>query len=123
MAVPPTPGVVTNRTSYVTVAPQAVGMAIEREDASRTEVMTRFAGVVANAMQGKLNIGGNVTLTGTATTLVDQRIGGQSLLLFMALDSAGAAAIGSIYASSRTKGQVVLGHNSSTATVEYIVVG
>src|SRR5215813_4127445 len=98
------------RTSYDTVNPQAVGTALERPPGTpgRTEAIQRLAKTVAGTMLGKVNIGGAVTLTGTSTTLKDARIGGQSLLFFMAHDAAGATAIPSLYVATRLKGQATL---------------
>jgi len=123
MAAPPVPGAA-NRTSYTTVDPQAFYDALARAvTPGRTETVRRQAEVLANAMQGKLNVGGVVTLTGTVTTLSDSRIGNQSILLFMPTTAAGCTALNSLTVAARTKGQAVLDHSSSTATLEYVVLG
>ena len=120
LAGPPVAGNPANRVSYLTINPQAVGTVFEKlVPPGRTEIIQRQA----NAMQGKLNIGGSVTLTGTSTTLIDSRIGNQSLILFMALDAGGANAFDSIYVTNRIKGQATLNHQNSTATLEYVVIG
>jgi hypothetical protein len=112
-------GTAANRTSYSIIDPQVVNTATHGNEALR-----RLAGMSVNAMQGKLNIGGSVTLNGTTATLKDSRIGGQSLLLFMPLDQAGLDLLNGLYVSSRDKGQAVLNYPSaSNVVVEYVVIG
>ena len=112
-------GTAANRTSYSIIDPQVVNTATRGNEALR-----RLAGMSVNAMLGKLNIGGSVTLNGTTATLKDSRIGGQSLILFMALDQAGLDLLNGLYVSSRDKGQAVLNYPSaSNVVVEYVVIG
>jgi len=85
--------------------------------------LRRFAEVLRGAMQGKLNIGGSVALSGTTTMLNDVRIGGQSVILFQANDAAGVALVPTIWISARGKGVAVINHGSGTATLDYVVIG
>jgi hypothetical protein len=107
------------RVSYDTVNPTVVGT-VDRPGGP----LRRMAEVLANAMLGKLNVGGTVTLGTSPTTLIDSRIGVQSLLLFMATDTAGAGLLPSIYVSSRGKGQATINHTAtSSVNVDYVVIG
>lgn len=86
--------------------------------------LRRLAEVVSGIMLGKMNVGGTVTLTGPSTTLVDSRIGVQSLILFMATDEAAASIMSSLFVSSRGNGTAQLGHVFVTGvTFEYVVIG
>lgn len=86
--------------------------------------LRRLAEVLRNAMLGKLNIGGTTTLSGTSTVLTDQRIGGQSLLFFMATNAAAAPIVPTIWIGGRDQGQATLHHGSaSNVSIEYIIIG
>ena len=101
----------TPRTSYPTIAPN-------------TANPHAFSIVLAGAMQGNLNVGGSVTLNGSTQVLHDSRIGGQSLLLFMATSAAAAAVAPTIWVSNRGKGAATLHFAAaSNADVDYVVIG
>lgn len=105
--------------SYDTVNPAVVGTVDKVGGPLR-----RMAEVLANAMQGKLNIGGTATLNGTSMALTDPRIGAQSLLLFMPTTAAGRTAINGLYVSARGNGTATLNYPSATnVAVEYVVIG
>jgi hypothetical protein len=107
------------RVSYDSVNAAVVG--VESRPGSP---LRRTVEVLANAMQGKLNIGGTVVFNASPTTLIDNRIGVQSLLLFMATTAAGATLLPSIYVSSRGKGQATVNHAAATSvSVDYVVIG
>ena len=84
--------------------------------------------VVNNLVEGKSNNTGTFSLvTGgsTVTTLQEERIGYDSVILLMPLNSDAAAILGSIYVSSRVKGEASFTHaaNSATRTFGYVIVG
>jgi hypothetical protein len=83
---------------------------------------------VRNALQGKLNCTGSITLTAssTTTTLSDARIGAASVILFMATTANAATAAAALYVSARTRGSATLTHASSAnvdQTFAFIVIG
>jgi len=84
------------------------------------------AEVVNNAVNGKTNNTGSITLTAssTTTTIADERLGFDSVILLSPLTSNAAAQ--SPYVSSKLKGSVVITHASSSNTdlnFDYIIVG
>lgn len=90
------------------------------------------AEVVNNAMNGKTNNTGTITLPngsggGSAThTVNDERAGFDSVILFMPLSSTSAGKLASIFVSSRSKGSFVVTYNDSGSTdieLAYIILG
>ena len=85
------------------------------------------AEVVNNLVEGKINSTGTVTLaTGgaTTTTLIDRRIGPDSIILFMPASAAAAAF--EMYVSDRENGQATINHlpNSiADKTFAYVILG
>lgn len=82
--------------------------------------------VVNNAMSGKINNSGIVTLTngGTSTTLTDERLGYESCV-FLSPTTANAAAL-SPYISAKANGSCTITHTSSAnadLTFDYIIIG
>ena len=81
--------------------------------------------VVNNILDGKVNSTGSVTLTNSATTttLSDDRIGADSVILFMPTTSD--ASSENIHVTARQKGQATLNHANATTTRSfgYIVFG
>jgi len=67
------------------------------------------------------NVGRDVTLTlnGTTTPLIDERIGPNSFLDFMPQSSAAASARSALYVTSRSKGSATLNHGTASATLIY----
>ena len=85
--------------------------------------------VVNNLVEGKSNNTGTITLasaSATTTTLNDERIGYDSIILFMPTTANAASAFGNLYVSARTKGSATLTHSANLLTDKtygYIVVG
>ncbi len=85
--------------------------------------------VVNNLVEGKSNNTGTITLavaSATTTTLTDERIGFESIILFMPTTANAASAMTNLYVSARAKGSATLTHSANTAadkTYGYIVVG
>ena len=84
------------------------------------------AEVINSAMAGKTNNTGSVTLraSNTTTTITDERLGFDSIILLSPL-SANAAAQ-TPYISTKAKGSVVITHTSVASTdldFDYIIVG
>ena len=83
--------------------------------------------VVNNLVEGKSNNTGNFTKTNnvTSSTLVDERIGYDSVILFTAMNNNAATEMGHLYVSALNKGSATISHrsNNATAIFKYIVVG
>jgi len=84
------------------------------------------AEVVNNAVNGKTNNTGTVTLaaSSTTTTLNDERLGFDSVILLSPLTANGAAQ--NPYISTKAKGSVVITHTSVASAdlnFDYIIVG
>lgn len=84
--------------------------------------------VVNNSMQGKTNNTGTLTLetSGTTTTLYDERIGFNSVILLSPLNINSAGEINHIFVQSKSKGSAVIGHRNHGHTdviLDYIIVG
>ena len=85
--------------------------------------------VVNNLIEGKSNNTGTVTLasaSATTTTLTDERIGYDSIILFMPTTANAASAYGGLYVSAKTSGSATLTHAANILTDKtygYIVVG
>ena len=86
----------------------------------------QVAEVVNNAMNGKTNNTGAVTLTAstTTTTITDERLGFDSIILLSPLTANAAAQ--TPYISTKAKGSVIITHTSTAHTdlnFDYIIVG
>ena len=84
------------------------------------------AEVTNNAMNGKTNNTGSVTLraSNTTTTLNDERLGFDSVILLSPLTANAAAQ--SPYISTKAKGSVIITHTSVASAdlnFDYIIVG
>jgi hypothetical protein len=85
--------------------------------------------VVNNIMNGKTNNTGTVTLnvaSATTTTINDERIGYNSIILLMPTTANAASALTNVYVSAKTKGNATLTHSANVAadkTYGYIIVG
>jgi hypothetical protein len=85
--------------------------------------------VVNNLVEGKSNNTGTVTLaaaSATTTTLTDERIGFDSIILFMPTTANAASSFGGLYVSAKTQGSATLTHAANVLTDKtygYIVVG
>ena len=81
-----------------------------------------------NTINGKLNSTGTITLRAsqTTTTLTDERIGGNSVILFMPTTANANSTKSSLYVSARAEKTATLTHASSGNTDQtfgYVVVG
>ena len=88
----------------------------------------RIAAGVRDALDGRTNGAGEITLTASATSTVvsDPRAGTDSVILFMPLTAAAATAQASIYVSSRGDGTFTVTHASDPAAdqnFEYALYG
>lgn len=84
--------------------------------------------VVNNLVEGKSNNTGTITLavaSATTTTLNDERIGYESIILFMPTTANAASAMTNLYVSARAKGSATLTHSANTSadkTYSYVVI-
>jgi hypothetical protein len=83
--------------------------------------------VVNGLMEGKSNNVGDFTKTDhvTSSTLIDERIGYDSVILFTAMNNHAATEMVHLYVSALNKGSATISHrsNAATAIFKYIVVG
>ena len=83
--------------------------------------------VVNNIMDGKTNNVGDFTTTDhtSTTTLYNERIGFNSVILFTPTSAGGATEMAHLYVQSLHKGYAVIHHRSGnhSANFKYIVVG
>jgi hypothetical protein len=85
------------------------------------------AEIVNNLVEGKSNNTGDfsTTTTSTSTTLYDERIGYNSVILFTPMNDKAAAEMAKLYINSLHKGYAVIHHasNAHVCNFKYIVVG
>ena len=83
--------------------------------------------VVNGLMEGKSNNVGNftTTLSSTSSTITDERIGYDSVILFTPMNDKAAFEMSSVYISALNKGSATIAHGSHTfaCIFKYIVVG
>lgn len=83
--------------------------------------------VVNNLVEGKSNNTGNFTTTQSTTTstINDERIGYDSVILFTPMNDKAAAEMASVYISALNKGSATITHGSHNfdCIFKYIVVG
>lgn len=84
--------------------------------------------VVNNAMQGKTNNFGDVVLvsSGIETTLTDERLGFNSVVLLTPRSSNAASEINYIFIKTKNKGSCVIGHRNhglADVLLDYVIVG
>ena len=83
--------------------------------------------VVNNLVEGKSNNTGDFTTTQstTTTTLYNERIGYNSVILFTPMNDKAASEMASIYISSLNQGSAVITHGSHNfdCIFKYIIVG
>jgi hypothetical protein len=91
---------------------------------------TREISEVTNGvLNGKTNNTGNITLnasSATTTTIYDERIGFNSVILLMPTTANAVASLTNVYISARAKGNATLTHSANTNTDKtygYIIVG
>ena len=85
------------------------------------------AEIVNNLVEGKSNNTGDFTTTQstTTTTLYNERIGYNSVILFTPMNDKGASEMASIYVQTLNQGSAVIHHGSHNfdCIFKYIVVG
>lgn len=86
------------------------------------------AEVVNGIMNGKTNNTGTIKLSqsSTTTTLTDERIGKQSVILFTPTSSHAAAEMAHLYISAQTNGSATITHRNTghgDLNFQYIIVG
>lgn len=85
--------------------------------------------IVNNLVEGKTNNTGDITLnagSATTTTISNERIGYNSIILLMPTTANAVASLTNVYVSARTKGSATLTHSANTNTDKtygYIIVG
>ena len=85
--------------------------------------------IVNNLVEGKTNNTGSITLavaSATTTTIYDERIGYNSVILLMPTTANAVASLTNVYVSARAKGSATLTHSANTNTDKtygYIIVG
>ena len=85
--------------------------------------------VVNNLVEGKSNNTGEVTLavaSATTTTIYDERIGYNSVMLLMPTTANAASVLSTTYIGTTNKGNAVITHTANTVankTYRYIIVG
>jgi len=87
----------------------------------------RQSEIVNNLIEGKSNNTGDFTTTQstTTTTLYNERIGYNSVILFTPMNDKAASEMASLYIQSQTQGSAVIHHGSHNfdCIFRYIVVG
>jgi hypothetical protein len=85
------------------------------------------AEIVNNLVEGKSNNTGDFTTTQsvTTTTIYDERIGYNSVILFTPMNDKAASEMASLYVQTLNKGNAVIHHGSHNfdCIFKYIVVG
>ena len=85
--------------------------------------------VVNGIMNGKTNNTGKITLnqSATSTQILDRRIGGDSVILFMPLNlrAAEELAHGAMFVSARNQGTATISHRNQNHQMDfaYVIVG
>jgi len=85
--------------------------------------------VTNGILTGKTNNTGNITLnvsSATTTTIYDERIGYNSVMLLMPTTANAASVLSTTYIGSTNKGNAVITHTANTITdkiYRYIIVG
>jgi hypothetical protein len=88
-----------------------------------------ISSVVNNILSGKSNNTGSVTLavaSATTTTINDELIGTESVILLMPTTANAASALATLYVSARVKGIATLTHPANAVedkTFSYMIVG
>lgn len=90
--------------------------------------LARLADAINNMLRGKLNNGGEVTLTANSatTTLTDIRIGSESVVLMQPTTANAAGALSGLYFGTPGNGTVTINHANDAntdKTFRYAVIG
>lgn len=90
--------------------------------------LARLADAINNILRGKINAGGEVTLTANSatTTLSDVRIGTDSVILMQPTTENAAGALSGIYFGTPGDGTVTINHANNAQTdksFRYVVIG
>lgn len=87
----------------------------------------QVAEIVNNLVEGKSNNTGDFTTTqsSTTSTIYDERIGYNSVILFTPMNDKGASEMASIYVQTLNQGSAIIAHGSHNfdCIFKYIVVG
>ena len=89
----------------------------------------QVAEVVNRILDGKINSTGSVTVDSALApiTVVDARVGEESVIILMPTNSDGTQLLSHIYFSSVTNGQFVMslrvGHATAVGTYRYVILG
>lgn len=85
------------------------------------------AEIVNNLVEGKSNNTGDFSTTqsATTTTLYNERIGYNSVILFTPMDDKAASEMAKLYVQTLNQGSAVIHHDSNAhvCTFKYIIVG
>lgn len=83
--------------------------------------------IVNNLVEGKSNNTGDFSTTAstTTTTIYNERIGYNSVILFTPMDDKAASEMAKLYVQTLNKGSAVIHHDSNAhvCTFKYIIVG
>jgi hypothetical protein len=87
-----------------------------------------IAEVTNSILNGKLNCTGSITLatTGTETTLYNERIGYDSVIMLMPRNANAAGETDHVYIKSKAIGSCVIGHRQhghSDCNWDYVIIG
>jgi len=82
------------------------------------QLLSRMRLVVNGLLDGRMNATGTATLatSTTTTSVLDARVGVDSVITFMPTTARAAAALSSLYVSARMQGEFILTHDSQTHT-------
>jgi hypothetical protein len=88
----------------------------------------QVAEIVNNLVEGKMNCTGSITLnsTGTTTTLYNERIGYDSVIILMPRNANSAGETDHTYVSSKAIGSCVITHRNhghSDCNWDYVIIG
>lgn len=88
----------------------------------------QVAEIVNNLVEGKMNCTGSITLnsTGTTTTLNNERIGYDSVIILMPRNANAAGETDHTYVSSKAVGSCVITHRNhghSDCNWDYVIIG
>lgn len=101
---------------------------VPRKWGSEQDHRARLADAINNILKGKINAGGELTLTANSatTTLTDIRIGADSVILLQPTTANGAAALANVYFGTPGSGTVTINHSNNAQTdrsFRYAVIG
>ena len=88
----------------------------------------QVAEIVNNLVEGKMNCTGSITLetSGTETTLYNERIGYDSVIILVPRSANSAGETDHVYIKTKAIGSCVIGHRNhghSDADYDYVIIG